>query len=125
MALAAGIAGAIPAVALAGWLRGQLVERGLVPDTFTLRVSPLPVVVAMPAGLATAWLAAWLAARRVSRVRPTQALGESASEPRRMSRGPAPPRPRLPGRRRGDPGRLSANAQGEAAAASAGGIARA
>jgi putative ABC transport system permease protein len=124
VALAAGIAGAIPAVALAGWLRAQLVERGLVPDAFTLRLSPLPVVVAILAGLATAWLAAWLAARRVSRVRPTQALGESAVEPRRMS-----------------VVRLllglvfcvvgvgilaaSANAQGEAAAASAGGIAMA
>ena len=85
MALAAGIAGAIPAVALAAWLRAQLVERGLVPDTFALRLSPLPVVVAILAGLATVWLAAWLAARRVSRVRPTQALGESAVEPRRMS----------------------------------------
>ena len=84
MALAAGIAGAIPAVALAAWLRAQLVERGLVPDTFALRLSPLPVVVAILARLATVWLAAWLAARRV-RVRPTQALGESAVEPRRMS----------------------------------------
>jgi putative ABC transport system permease protein len=124
VAVAAGIAGVIPAVALAGWLRAQLVERGLVPATFALQLSPLSVLVAILAGLATAWLAAWLAARRVSRIRPTQALGESAVEPRRMSVVRL-----LLGLVFVVVGvgvlALSANAQGEAAAASAGGIAMA
>jgi putative ABC transport system permease protein len=87
VAVAAGILGAIPAVALAGWLRGQFVARGLLPETFTLQVSPLPVLAALAAGLGTAWLAAWVAARRASRIRPTEALGEAAVEPKRMGRG--------------------------------------
>ena len=87
VAVAAGILGAIPAVALAGWLRGQFVGRGLLPETFALYVSPLPVLAALAAGLGTAWLAAWVAARRASRIRPTEALGEAAVEPKRMGRG--------------------------------------
>jgi putative ABC transport system permease protein len=82
VALAAGVAGAVPAVALAGWLRGQLVAHGLVPDSFALRVSPLPLLVAVGAGTATATLAAWLTARRAARIHPTRALGEAAVEPR-------------------------------------------
>jgi putative ABC transport system permease protein len=87
VAVAAGILGAIPSVALAGWLRGQFVDRGLLPETFTLQVSPLPVLTASAAGLGTAWLAAWVAARRASRIRPTEALGEAAVQPKRMGRG--------------------------------------
>jgi putative ABC transport system permease protein len=87
VAVVAGILGATPAVALAGWMRGQLVDRGLVPGAFALDVSPLPVLVAVAAGLGAAWLAAWVAARRASRIRPTEALGEAAVEPRRMSPG--------------------------------------
>src|SRR4029453_2512036 len=93
VAVAAGILGAIPAVALAGWLRGQFVARGLLPETFTLQVSPLPVLAALTAGLGTAWLAAWVTARRASRIRPTEALGEAAGGPKRVGRGRAPPRP--------------------------------
>jgi putative ABC transport system permease protein len=86
VALAAGAAGALPAVALAGWLRGQLVAHGLVPDSFVLRVSPLPLLVAVGAGTATATLAAWLTARRAARIHPTRALGEAAVEPRPIGR---------------------------------------
>jgi putative ABC transport system permease protein len=84
VALAAGVAGAVPAVALAGWLRGRLVAHGLMPDGFVLRVSPLPLLVAVGAGMATATLAAWLTARRAARIHPTRALGEAAVEPRRI-----------------------------------------
>jgi putative ABC transport system permease protein len=87
VAMTAGIVGALPAAALAGWLRAQFVDHGLLPDAFPLQVGPLPVLVALAAGLGTAWLAAWVAARRASRIRPTEALGEAAVERKRMSAG--------------------------------------
>lgn len=87
VAVAAGVLGAVPAVALAAWMRTQFVDRGLLPEPFTLHVSPLPMLAALAAGLSTAWVAAWFAARRASRIRPTEALGEAAVEPKRMGRG--------------------------------------
>lgn len=87
VALAAGIVGVVPAAGLAAWMRAQFVDRGLIPDSFTLYVGPLPVLVAFAAVVAAAWLAAWVAARRASRIEPVQALGEAAVEPKRMGRG--------------------------------------
>lgn len=87
VAVAAGALGTLPAVTLAGWMRGQFVDRGLLPDAFALRVGPLPFLAAAAAGLAAAWLAAWVAARRASRIRPTRALGEAAVEPSRIRAG--------------------------------------
>ncbi len=86
VAVVAGVAGILPAAALAGWMRGQFLDRGLLPESFDLRVGPLPFLVAMVAVIGTAWLAAWTAARRASKIEPTQALGEAAVEPKRVSR---------------------------------------
>ncbi|NEE00119.1 ABC transporter permease [Phytoactinopolyspora halotolerans] len=86
VAVVAGIVGIGPAVGLAEWIRGQFVDRGILPESFGLRVGPVPFVVAIAAVVGTGWLAAWTAARRASRIVPTQALGESAVEPKTIGR---------------------------------------
>ena len=80
LGLLATIAGVWPGLAAIGWLRGQFVARGMVPDTFTVHVSWLPPVVAASAALLIAVVAAWVASLRVSRILPTEALGETAVE---------------------------------------------
>ncbi|WP_433087895.1 FtsX-like permease family protein [Dactylosporangium sp. CA-052675] len=77
----------IPAGLLAArWVHGSLVSRGFVPAS--LPMSP-GLVAAAAAALLTAVsavLAALLAGRRISRMRPTEALGEAAVEPARGGR---------------------------------------
>ena len=80
LGLLAGVTGVWSGLAAIGWLRGQFVTRGMVPDTFAVHVSWLPPVVAASATLLIAVVAAWLASWRVSRIRPTEALGEWSVE---------------------------------------------
>ncbi|GAA1241819.1 ABC transporter permease [Kitasatospora nipponensis] len=76
----AGAAGVLPGLALAHWWFDQLVARGAIPAGVSLAVGPIPMVVAVGAGLLAALGAGYLAARRPSRMRPSQALGEAAVE---------------------------------------------
>jgi putative ABC transport system permease protein len=80
LAVVSGAAGVWPGLAGVSWLRGQFVSHGLVPATFRLHVSWLPPLVAASAGLFIAVVAAWIASLRTSRVRPSEALGETAAE---------------------------------------------
>ncbi|HEY1487945.1 MAG TPA: FtsX-like permease family protein [Micromonosporaceae bacterium] len=73
-------AGIWPGLAGAAWLRDQLVSRGLVPATFQTHLSWLPPLVAASAALLIAVVAAWIASLRASRIRPTEALAETAVE---------------------------------------------
>jgi putative ABC transport system permease protein len=84
VALAAGLVGLVPGVLLGSFLFYQLRSRGIGAETASLVVGPLPAVIAVGTGLVTACLAAWLAGRRVARIRPTAALAEAAVEPRRI-----------------------------------------
>ncbi|MET8546361.1 ABC transporter permease [Kitasatospora sp. NPDC004799] len=70
--------GVLPGLALARWWFGQLVERGAVPADVRLDVGPLPMLVAVLACTLAALTAGFLAARRPSRMRAAQALGEAA-----------------------------------------------
>ncbi|GLY99419.1 FtsX-like permease family protein [Actinoplanes sp. NBRC 103695] len=76
----------LPAGLLAtSWLHGELLDRGFVPAGIPIPPSPLaalaaPVVIAL-----VAMLAAVVAARRATAIRPTEALGEAAVEPERTS----------------------------------------
>jgi putative ABC transport system permease protein len=79
----AGAAGILPGLALARWWFDQLVDRGAVPRGVHLTVGWIPMVVAVGAGLLSSLAAGYLAARRPSRARPSQALGEAAVERRR------------------------------------------
>ncbi|MBO1416607.1 FtsX-like permease family protein [Streptomyces sp. FH025] len=79
----AGALGVLPGLALAHWWFGQLAERGAVPAGVRLDVGPLPMLAAVLACTLAALAAGFLAARRPSRLRPGQALGEAAVEPPR------------------------------------------
>jgi putative ABC transport system permease protein len=76
----AGAVGCLPGIALAAWWFGQLRDRGAVPAGVELHVSWIPLVSAVSAGLLTALLAGWAAARRPARIKPGQALTEAAVE---------------------------------------------
>lgn len=80
LGLVAGATGIWPGLAGAHWLRDQYVSRGMAPDTFRTHVSWLPPLVAVAAAMVIAVVAAWIASRRASRIRPTEALAESTVE---------------------------------------------
>jgi putative ABC transport system permease protein len=84
VALAAGLVGLAPGMLLGWFLFYQLQSRGIGATTASLVVGPLPAVIAVGVGLVTACLAAWIAGRRVARIRPTAALAEAAVEPKRI-----------------------------------------
>lgn len=65
---------------LARWLRDQFVTRGLVASDFELRAGWVPLLVAVGATTGIAAAAAWLAGRRVGRIRPVAALAEATTE---------------------------------------------
>ena len=80
LGLVAGAAGTWPGLLGADRLRAEFVSRGMVPDTFRTHLSWLPPVVAASAALLIAVVAAWIASLRASRIRPTEALAETAVE---------------------------------------------
>ncbi|MBB4945165.1 putative ABC transport system permease protein [Kitasatospora gansuensis] len=85
---------AVPAAAVGGvlslgsgaLLHRLMTSRGGLPPELALTPGPLPVVGGMLVTVLAAVGAAWLAARRVSRIRPVEALGEAATEPTRLPR---------------------------------------
>ncbi|MBF8184545.1 FtsX-like permease family protein [Nonomuraea sp. K274] len=78
LAVAVGVPAGLAATA---WIRDELVTRGFVPDTFTVRGGVLSALAVIAAVAAVALLSAWIAASRTTRIRPTEALGEAAVEP--------------------------------------------
>ncbi|MFG3283985.1 FtsX-like permease family protein [Streptomyces sp. NPDC048111] len=76
----AGVLGCLPGVALASWWFGELRDKGAVPGTIDLAITPLPLLVAVAATVLTALCAGAAAARRPARIKPGQALAESATE---------------------------------------------
>ncbi|MFJ9814698.1 ABC transporter permease [Streptomyces sp. NPDC101151] len=76
----AGAAGCLPGIALARWWFGQLQDKGAVPDAVRVSVSWIPLLTAVGTVLVTALCAGGLAARRSSRIKPGQALGEASVE---------------------------------------------
>ncbi|OLE28206.1 MAG: permease [Actinobacteria bacterium 13_1_20CM_3_71_11] len=77
----------VPAGAFASrWLREQLVQRGFIPTGFPIAGGVLSALAAIVATVLVAVLSALLAARRITAIRPTEALGEVAVEPARVSR---------------------------------------
>lgn len=84
--LAAGIAGALAGLPLAAWLHGRFVDSGVVPATLERTAGIFPMFAAVGASLLGAWAAARITARRVARIRPAEALAESAVERSRPAR---------------------------------------
>ncbi|MFI6944241.1 FtsX-like permease family protein [Streptomyces sp. NPDC050418] len=85
--LLAGVPGAFAGLFLASWMHGRFVDVGALPDTLELTLSPFPPLAAVLATLLAAWGAARVAARRPSRVRPTEGLAEAALTPGRPGAG--------------------------------------
>ncbi|MCY1137692.1 FtsX-like permease family protein [Actinoplanes sp. Pm04-4] len=63
------------------WTHDQMVARGFLPADFPIVNPALGAVVAIALTMGVAVLAARIAARRVARIRPAEALGEIAVEP--------------------------------------------
>lgn len=85
--LTAGIAGALLGIPLANVTYGELVSLGAIGGTLRLAHSPFPVIGAAVATAGAAWVAARVTARRPARIRPAEALIESAAERRAASAG--------------------------------------
>ncbi|MDX3656602.1 ABC transporter permease [Streptomyces sp. ID05-26A] len=68
------------------WVRGELVDRGFIPNTFLFSDGALTAAAVVGATMAVAVGAALIAARRTMLIRPTEALGEIAVEPTRNSK---------------------------------------
>ncbi|MBB4687435.1 ABC transporter permease [Amycolatopsis jiangsuensis] len=79
--LAIGAAAALGPL-LGKWLFGRLTEADVVPDVVRFHQGWLPMTVAAGAALLAVVIAASVAARRVSRIRPTEALAEATVERR-------------------------------------------
>lgn len=75
--LATGLAGVLGSM-LGRWLFTQLVAHGVVPPVVAFREGWIPVVAAAGGATLAALLAALAAAHRAARVKPTEALAESA-----------------------------------------------
>ncbi|MFF4197500.1 FtsX-like permease family protein [Nonomuraea sp. NPDC001831] len=87
--LVAGVAGVLGAAAGIGvgfWLRAQFVALGTVPANLGLVVSPFPPLAALLATVGAAWVAARVSARRLTRIRPVEALGEAVLDSGRVAR---------------------------------------
>jgi putative ABC transport system permease protein len=77
----------VPAGALATrWLHDELVSRGFMPATFPLAPGVFAALAAVGVAVLVAVLSALIAARRVTGIRPIEALGEVAVEPTRSSK---------------------------------------
>ncbi|GHF27572.1 ABC transporter permease [Kitasatospora xanthocidica] len=81
LTLAAAVVGVPLGIGLAALLRGELVDRGVVSSDVPLHVGPTAPLIVLGGVLVTAQLAVWAAARRASRVEPTQALRDSSAPP--------------------------------------------
>ncbi|MEV4108767.1 ABC transporter permease [Nonomuraea sp. NPDC049695] len=78
VSVAAGVLGSGGGILLGFWLRDRFVELSAIPPNLRLVVSPFPAIVAVLTTLAAAWVAARVSARRTTRIRPVEALGETA-----------------------------------------------
>lgn len=80
----AAVTGAGPGLAVAAWVRNQLVAHQIVPVDFALHGAALPVLVAAVSVGLIAVAAAWVASRRPSRISPSAAMAETAIERPRL-----------------------------------------
>ncbi|WP_461033491.1 ABC transporter permease [Streptomyces mayteni] len=84
---AAGVLGAFAGQPLGGLLHRRFTELGTIPETLAPVRSVFPAAAAVLATLLAARLAARLAGRRAARIRPAEALAESAADVRRPATG--------------------------------------
>jgi putative ABC transport system permease protein len=82
LALAASVVGVPSGLLAARWVHGGLIDRGFIPAGFPLAAGRLAGLASVGVALLVAVLAALIASRRITRIKPVEALGESAVEPR-------------------------------------------
>ncbi|MFF5028463.1 FtsX-like permease family protein [Streptomyces collinus] len=78
--LLAGVTGSVLGLPIAYWLHAKFVDFKAIPDTLQVTFSVFPFFAAVGAALLGAWAAARISARRTARIRPAEALAESAVE---------------------------------------------
>ncbi|MGW1105518.1 FtsX-like permease family protein [Streptomyces sp. NPDC002540] len=86
VAVPASLLGGLLSLGLGTLLHRFMAEQGVLPQGLGLALGPFPVVGALALTVLTAVGSAWLAARRVSRIRPAQAVSETSAEPTRLPR---------------------------------------
>ncbi|MEQ4715555.1 ABC transporter permease [Nonomuraea sp. B19D2] len=86
ISVVAGLLGSGAGILLGLWLRTRFVALGAMPANLRLVVSPFPAIVAVVTTLVAAWVAARVSARRTARIRPVEALGETAMTVSRLPR---------------------------------------
>ncbi|MFC9753503.1 FtsX-like permease family protein [Streptomyces sp. NPDC056921] len=86
IAVPASLLGGLLSLGLGTLLHRFMAEQGVLPQGLGLALGPFPVVGALALTVLTAVGSAWLAARRVSRIRPAQAVSETSAEPTRLPR---------------------------------------
>jgi putative ABC transport system permease protein len=82
LGLVAAIVGVPSGLIAARWVHGQMIDRGFIPAGFPLATGWLAALSAVVIALLVAVLAALIAGRRITRIRPIEALGEAAVEPK-------------------------------------------
>ncbi|GAA0941350.1 ABC transporter permease [Actinocorallia libanotica] len=82
----AALLGGLGSLALGARMHSAMVDRGVLPRGFGVSLSPLPALAAFAITLLIAVLTVLVASSRLSRIRPVQALGESAAEPSGLPR---------------------------------------
>ncbi|MFJ3123747.1 FtsX-like permease family protein [Streptomyces sp. NPDC086993] len=86
VAVPASLLGGLLSLGLGALLHRFMAEHGVLPPGLGLVLGPLPVVGALALTVLTAVGSAWLAARRVSGIRPAKAMSETSTEPTRLPR---------------------------------------
>ncbi|WP_194896424.1 ABC transporter permease [Catenulispora pinisilvae] len=86
IAIPSALVGAVASLGLGAALLAVMSSQGVLPAGYHLALSPIPVAGSALLTVLTAVGIGWLSARRVSKIKPVQALGESAVEPKRQSR---------------------------------------
>jgi putative ABC transport system permease protein len=83
--LVAGVAGALAGLPLGAWLHSEFVALDIIPANVPVVLSVFPVFASVLATVFAGWAAARISARRATRIRPVEALGEAELKPPRVS----------------------------------------
>jgi putative ABC transport system permease protein len=86
LGLVAAIIGVPTGLIAARWVHSQMIDRGFIPAGFPLAAGGLASLSAVVIALLVAVLAALIAGRRITRIRPIEALGEVAVEPKQSGK---------------------------------------
>lgn len=84
---AAGVLGSLAGLPLTTWLHSRFIDMGAIPANLERTAGIFPAFAAVAVTLLGAWAAARISGRRIARIRPAEAMAESAVERDRPARG--------------------------------------